>query len=255
MDCSASPRILSRDSFSSCITSTRKVARALFFKNWAFTTGSEIHSFPTLLARTLVWPQPEPVAAPTALVAVPERSPNGPPIEPPTPAVGPVETPAPAAASRGPAARPDPLSSGSTLPTNLFTRAGIDDERLQQLVDGRPLTEDDPQLVLKLLYDVRRLGPALADQSLQRGIPWHSLQHDPASHRGQVLELVGQVGRVAAQQLPAELAERFEMQRYYRCQIQVGADRQPALVLAASVPRAWPLDQPLDQRVAGAACF
>jgi hypothetical protein len=138
---------------------------------------------------------------------------------------------------------------------NLLERAGIDATPLDRLVDDRPLAEDDPQALLKLLYEIQRLDVAFVSRWAHDDGPWRALERSPDQCRGQAYRLTGRVVQAALVKVPAEWVERFELSHYYRCQVRCADGGQVATVVTVRIPRAWPVDQPIDQRVSATALF
>jgi len=152
-------------------------------------------------------------------------------------------------------AAPGAAESGSRLEQNILQRAGIDQEHLHRLVDGRPLAEADLPMILKLLYDFRRLDVAFTDRWSKDEVPWHDLLRDPGAYRGQMFNLTGRVAGISEARTPAEWIDQFELDRHYRCEMRLGDGPPTVMVLTPRIPRVWPVDRPLRERVGAAAMF
>lgn len=152
--------------------------------------------------------------------------------------------------SPSPKVPPPPLSG----PRELLGLLGVDDRHFHMLKDGHPVGPDEREALLKFLQAVRRVSLADIDQWKHRDGALDDLMESPDDGRGEIVALSGRVTRLTVETPAAELAARFDMPQYYRCDFQIGDEALPATVYALRVPQAWRPGQPLDEP-AGAAGF
>lgn len=147
----------------------------------------------------------------------------------------------------GPATASDdaPISG----PVELLALHGAGPAILEQFVDGVPLDSAEREPLLRTLYACRRFTLLEIDRWKRGGEHWKQCLVSPATHRGQLVELAGQVVRVTREPLDAATAERFEMPAYFRCELLIGVEEVPAVVFTLAVPQEWALDAPLGERV------
>jgi len=131
----------------------------------------------------------------------------------------------------------------------LLALYGMDAKRLAEFNDGRPLAEDELDPLLRMLVAVRRFSLSDLKQWRRPGLPNAADVKDTGPARGRIYRFEGRVKRVELKRLPADLADRFQLERYYRCQFEA-ADKRPLIVYALHVPRAWKPGKSLDQRAA-----
>ena len=165
---------------------------------------------------------------------------------------GPVETAESRESSRS--VRPSAADPASGFPHYLGL-AGIGPDQLGQLTDGTPWRESDEQLMLRILFHLRRLSPRRLEEWTAGRVSGHELAARPGRFRGEVFVVRGQVKEVEALGLSAELRARFEFERYYRCRLAAGPDGRTVLVFALAVPRAWKLGQTMSERGGARAVF
>jgi hypothetical protein len=146
---------------------------------------------------------------------------------------------------------PSPISG----PRELLKLYGLDESRLQSFVDGRPLGGDETETLMRFLYAVRRFRLADIDRWTLRDASWEDFVLDAEKHRGEIVPLSGRVVRVSVEKPLPEVVARFDLPRYYRCDVRLGADERPATIYTLSVPAAWKLDGPLDERISASAFF
>ncbi|MFV2070046.1 MAG: hypothetical protein ACC645_24025, partial [Pirellulales bacterium] len=124
---------------------------------------------------------------------------------------------------------------------------GIGDETLGRFVDGRPLSEDDTESLLSVLYQLRRLDRVSLERWTDRQQGIESVVADPDTYRGCFVLVVGHVVGVTPVAVPAASIDRFGMPQYFVCQLRVPGKGSTATVVTPSVPRAWLDGQPLDE--------
>ncbi|MBX9788311.1 MAG: hypothetical protein K2Y37_05305 [Pirellulales bacterium] len=132
----------------------------------------------------------------------------------------------------------------------LLELLGVDESHFRSLMDGHPIQPDENEALLKLLFAVRRLPQLELRGTVPAALPL-DLKHLPP--KGSRVTIAGRLRAIASEQPPPELAERFELPRYYRCEVEL-ADSQPAIVYVDVIPQAWQDNSLGDPRV-GATGF
>lgn len=127
----------------------------------------------------------------------------------------------------------------------------------QRFSDGQPLDDAQHEALAELLFAVRRIRPHFIERWARDSgdFRWDDLTRNSSERRGQFFALRGHVTKVTEHRLPDELAQRVELPRFYRCQCQVGERAAPAIVYAAEVPFAWPLDAAIHEPVSFQGVF
>lgn len=143
--------------------------------------------------------------------------------------------------------RPPKDPAPITGPRDLLRRYGIDDSQFNRIVDGRPVAEDEYELLWKLMFRIRDFGMLQIERWARKELNLSQLAKQPEAGRGQLYALAGRVTRVEVLRPVPEVVERFQMERYYRCRL-VLSDGQPAEVFSRTVPEAWQAGGELDAR-------
>ncbi len=164
------------------------------------------------------------------------------PAEPKSPEVAPTEKPAQPAAEDAEALPP------ITSPREIFEARGLDAQRLAKFIDGRSVVDEEQETLWRMLMVIGRFDFVDIRRWAARNVDWITWAREPAIHRGEILELQGKVKRVTLEKLTPRDAERYQFDHYYRCEMQLGDERDPAVVYALKIPKAWKLDEPLDER-------
>ncbi len=137
----------------------------------------------------------------------------------------------------------------------MLAERGLDAERLNRLMDGEPISDDERQTLWRMLVEVRRLSFADLRIWAERKMSWVAWAREPATFRGQTIELRGRVKRVTIEKLPEALADRFDLAQYYRCEFLLGDEADPAVIYTLKIPKAWKIDEPLDERSGARGVF
>lgn len=140
---------------------------------------------------------------------------------------------------------------------------GVGPERLEQLTDGTPLQGAEQDVLLRLLTAIGRFDLLEIYQWTATDRSWREAVGEPAPHRGEIYMIAGRVRKVEAVAAPPELAARFDIDEYFRCEVMLEDESQEepapppaaAIVYAERVPDAWPRGEALDERISGRAFF
>jgi hypothetical protein len=153
-----------------------------------------------------------------------------------------------------PAVPAAPKPAGDTGPRDMLRRLGVDDSRFDLLQDGRLVHSDEVETVLRVVYRLDNILLEDIDRWANRRLDLNALAADAGHRRGEVFLLAGRVTNVEVCRPVPEVAERFEMPEYYRCEFELADAQQPAVVYTKRVPKAWQSGGKRNER-AGAAAF
>jgi len=129
----------------------------------------------------------------------------------------------------------------------MLDRLGIGAASYSEIADGEPLTGSEQELVMKTLYHLPRLGLENVERWRQSRSDWEELASNPTAHRAEVYEIRGRVRSVEEMAVPEAQAPLYEMGHYYKVSLALPDSEQAVVILARSVPKAWPRDRPLDE--------
>lgn len=136
----------------------------------------------------------------------------------------------------------------------MLAARGLDSMKLGQFTDGQALADTETELLRRTLLVIGKLDFLDIRLWTTPNVSWVTWAREPAAHRGEVIDIRGRVKRVTLEKLPPAEAERFPFEHYYRCELLVGDEADPAIVYALKIPKAWKLNEPIDER-AGARGF
>ena len=137
----------------------------------------------------------------------------------------------------------------------LLKRYDIDASSLGYLHDKQPLTADDEDTLIRVLYHVPRFRLDDIQRWSSSEVPWQSLLQKPEIHRADYFELRGRVVRVEKAPLIKELAELLQFDHYYRVRFLAEGSSHPLLLCARQVPRAWKADVDMNEPATANAMF
>ncbi|HET6878647.1 MAG TPA: hypothetical protein VFI31_00650, partial [Pirellulales bacterium] len=119
---------------------------------------------------------------------------------------------------------------------------------LDRASDGEVIPPEGDELLWRSLYAVRRFSLLDIDRWSKSGVTPRDILDAPENFRGEMVAWRGTVFRVARYEPPAEAAERFDLPGYYRCEMEVGEERDRVIVYALAVPKTWRSGDALDER-------
>lgn len=141
---------------------------------------------------------------------------------------------------------------------DLLTFYDVPPAALAVLVDGRPINAVEEESLLFVLHAARDVLLGQIARWIDRECKAGQVSQEPAAHRGDLVTVRGRLKKLEAV-MPAneESRARFEIDRYYRCEIALADSGQPAVVYAARVPQAWlqNADTAREQNVGAQAFF
>jgi len=132
-------------------------------------------------------------------------------------------------------------------PRDLLRMYGIDDSHFDALIDGRPMHADEQETLMRVMFRLRDFPRADIERWAHRKFDPVGLAKSPDAERGQIYYLEGSVTSIEVLRPLEEVAERFELDRYYRSEFLLDNCRQPAVVFTRTVPKAWQKGGPVDQ--------
>ena len=132
--------------------------------------------------------------------------------------------------------------ASDTGPRGMLRVMQIDDSQLQFIHDDRPLTNEEQETVLLLLFRLPSFNQVDVERWTQPIDDWQRLVARPEMFRYGFFEVRGDVIKIRQVDVLPEAALRVRFRRYFELTIQSG-DRA-ALVVVRSIPSAW--QQTLD---------
>ncbi len=148
--------------------------------------------------------------------------------------------------------KPTPRLPGAMKPIDnvlqLLELRGIAKSEWERFRDGEPWGEDDRELLLKLLLQMRRIDLGQIAQWRQPVLDWWNLPAEEAlAARGSIFQLEGVVRRIETKELIPELVEIYEFKRYYQLHWvppDAAADSavRPLSVFVRRIPADWTKD-------------
>ena len=127
----------------------------------------------------------------------------------------------------------------------LMELAGIGPTQWAQFADSLAWNEKQEATLQKILLRLAQL-PVDVLERMATPIDWNRFIEDPTAYQGTLTRLRGKITSVEVVRLPKELAQRFDVDEYYR----VTMDMEPsgsAVVLARSVPKTWQKGGTIDE--------
>jgi len=153
--------------------------------------------------------------------------------------------PQPANPSPAPAAEGDQKFKPIADELEMFELLGADSSHFENVFPGGDLTPDEYELALKVMYALRKFTQldieAWADK------PQKLSEH--AMKQGELIWFTGVARRCEKLEPLEEQRARFEIPAFYRVEVLVGEEQYPVSVYSLQVPKAWPLDQEINERM------
>ena len=140
-------------------------------------------------------------------------------------------------------------------PRQMFRALNVDDRYFDRLADGKPLSADETETLLRVLFRLRVFPLtdlerwALASDGLAEAVA------DPKKSRGEVFHLQGRVLNVEPVIPPADAAQRYEVAKYFRCRVELDSSPELADVYTENVPAQWQAGGAPDASVAAFGVF
>lgn len=134
-----------------------------------------------------------------------------------------------------------PASDREVVPSakELLRLGGIDAEAWARFQDGHPWSEPEQETLQKIMLRLAQLPIDDVERLASTTVDWERLTSDPSAYRGDIVRLRGRVRALTVRRLPEPMARRFELNAYYRVEMELDETGQPVVVFARTVPRAW----------------
>jgi hypothetical protein len=159
------------------------------------------------------------------------------------------------ALARGTAAWADERpSAGLDDWTSLLALQGIQRDQFSRLLDETPLSANERALVLRVALALARWPTWQLERAAREAGELGRLDSMAPPAAGAAVRFQGRLRRAVALPLDAELSERFGLQEIYECDVELEKGRS-AIVYTLEIPKAWRLDQDLNEPVAGLGVF
>jgi hypothetical protein len=125
-------------------------------------------------------------------------------------------------------------------PQEMFGLLGVEPAIWEQLRNEENKETGDAEVaLLRVLYALRRFQAQDVARWAERSWNGTEIGKDLGAAQGDLLQITGKLVEIEAVDLPAELAARFEMPRYFRGQVECAENRGRVTIWVREVPRAW----------------
>ena len=137
----------------------------------------------------------------------------------------------------------------------LFRLFGMDEDFFEKFRDGESWNDDEQEPLARALVRLAQIKPADLARWTARDIQPSDIADQPREFSGRILRLQGQVRRVTVVQAPAGERDRYDLQKYYRCEIELENSGGAAAIFALNVPEHWQPNAPIDESASADALF
>lgn len=124
-------------------------------------------------------------------------------------------------------------------PREMFRTLGIDDSFFDDLSDTGPLAPSETDSLLRVVFRLRVFPTVDLERWAIEPDGLASALAKPEPWRGLVFRLRGHVTEVEPCEPDTDVAERYEMGRYFRCRLQLDRSDQIADIYTEAVPKEW----------------
>jgi len=132
---------------------------------------------------------------------------------------------------------------------------GVEDSHLAALVDGRPMDATESEAFLRMLFAAKRFDSVHLHRWIRKDVTMDDLLKQPEALRGEIVRLKGRILGLSVEKPAADLAARFEIPLYYRCDVRLEPSGVPAVVYSTAVPKAWFPGKELDEPISFVGFF
>jgi hypothetical protein len=150
---------------------------------------------------------------------------------------------------------PAPVSG----PRELLALYGFDDSYFSKLPDATPLDENQTEPLLRGMFALRKFTREEVTRWQLPGRDLPKLLADAPGHAGEIIVLRGRIKHVTRVRPDAVVARRFDLEQYFRCEVELTTPEVRATIFALAIPRGWLNDdeneRELDQRFGCQAVF
>jgi hypothetical protein len=155
------------------------------------------------------------------------------------------------AIAQPPAEKPTGIATASEL----FELFGMDEDFFKVFVDGESWNETHDDPLARVLVRLAQVKPLDIARWTVRSFKSSDVANHPDTFSRQFLYLDGRVRRVTRIKASLEMQERYDLEKYYRCEILLKDQELPAIVFAANVPEQWKLDAQISESISALALF
>jgi hypothetical protein len=121
----------------------------------------------------------------------------------------------------------------------MFRALGVEDAYFDRLADGRPLTAEEDETMLRVLFRLRMFPLANLERWAHGEDQLSESVDVMRARRGEVFRLHGRVLEVEPIVPPKDLADRYETPRCFRCRLKLDSPNALADMYTDNVPRRW----------------
>lgn len=132
-------------------------------------------------------------------------------------------------------------------PRDVLAAFGITESFLERVEDGKPIQQDEMELLLRLVFYSYIFQPSEINDWAESPPDWSSMAGKLSAIRCKLFRIPGYVRRVTTEAIPPELSNRLVMKTYYLCEV-AGDDGTTYLVYARRVPRGWKLNDVIHEK-------
>lgn len=130
---------------------------------------------------------------------------------------------------------------------------GFDDSYFAKLPDATPLDGDQTEPLLRGLFAFRKFTREEVARWRQPGRDLPQWLADAPKHAGEIIAVRGRLKRVTRVRPDPEIARRFDLTQYFRCDVELTAPRADTTIFALAIPRAW-LGDDENERASDVRC-
>lgn len=123
--------------------------------------------------------------------------------------------------------------------SHVLSLAGWDTQRWATFSDDKPLTPEQLQWLVQLLWRLKTFDSVSIASWTQNNVPISDIADRPVEFRGTFVRFSGRVRKLMAHALSAADAERLEMARYFECELVLAGGAGSATILTSHVPQSW----------------
>lgn len=154
-------------------------------------------------------------------------------------------------------AQPPPAAERNSVATaaDLLELFGMDESFFSKFRDGESWNEAQDDPLARALVRLGQIKQVDLARWTVRGVNTRQIADEAKDFAGQVLLLEGTVRRVTQVKASVEQQERYDLEKYYHCELILANDGTTAVVFASHVPAQWSLDAPISQRASVRAMF
>jgi hypothetical protein len=145
--------------------------------------------------------------------------------------------------------------TGVATADELFHLFGMDEDFFQKFRDDTSWKDDEQEPLMRVLVRLAQIKPADLARWTVREFKNSDIANHPRNFSGQILGLEGRVVRVTPIEPPVEQQNRYDLEKFYRCEIDLINDAGAAVVFAVNIPKHWKLNAPISEPISAAALF